>query len=623
MSLMPHIFCSRMSYGNSYILLLAFLKYVNGYAEISANPGAYFEDIKNIHVYERTSPVIYTINLSLQTDLEEIRRKLTSADEENNPIAPSEEKERMTVLLQNLMDLKFMNDAILSEFELKREETRAKRGLQFIGSALTWCCNVMTVRDGRDILSNQMSLKEAYDKARSILLDSHAELLNVSTDLHNFAAASSRQIQNLHEDIASTRDRMVIQERYILNKERMRLVYESLLTIFSTASVLNSKLSHLFLSCKSNHIPGTVISRKAFQKDLERVKRAANLNNMELAIELKDINLYYHAKLVTCTTSGSSVEIEIKVPLRKKGAEYSLHRYVPIMFKSHDEKLCGWEQEPAVIVYEAKSRAVRIASGTELELCNTHDPICHVPQGRGTSNKAACAAALFLEKPYNELIKSCALKCEDNHGATIVKQIGDEKFAITNARSTIEITNTANGSTSLASVQEQWPGMAIMKVPCEFQIRQQMNGGLWDILVPAGMPCVKNEDPQIEIIHHLPIVWALIGDIEIRGGFEQSFHFRNMTTAYDKEWADKVPYFTTVTPTKEIEKRLSNVEIKIPQMDGSDYFNLIHLLLICWCSLLTLAIVVIVFVWVCNSVKAVSGEKGIFDTIAAVATEMI
>lgn len=156
-----------------------------------------------------------------------------------------------------------------------------------------------------------MSLKEAYDRAKDVLLDSHAALLNVSTDLHNLAERSTRQIHNLHSTIAATRDTMALQEKYILSKQKMSEVYENLLVIFSTQTLLNTKLSHLFLSCKANHIPATVIDQETFKKDLERVKIAADQNGMELAIQIKDTNLYYHTKLVTCTTSQNNMEIEI------------------------------------------------------------------------------------------------------------------------------------------------------------------------------------------------------------------------------------------------------------------------------------------------------------------------
>lgn len=106
---------------------------------------------------------------------------------------------------------------------------------------------------------------------------------------------------------------------------------------------------------------------------------------MELAIPDDNINLYFHTKTVICSTYEDTIEIEVKIPLRKKGGKFSLHQFVPITFKSHDNKLCSWEQEPAMVIFEEKEKTVKVASGNELDKCNTNDPICYVPQGRGTS----------------------------------------------------------------------------------------------------------------------------------------------------------------------------------------------------------------------------------------------
>ena len=509
-----------------------------GYSEISANPGAYFKNINNIHVYEQTTPIIYTVSIAEKTDLENIRRKFKLMQNENQIFYDSAERENIENMLTNIEELEEMNTEILKEFEMRDTPKRRKRGLQFVGDTLAWCCNVLTVRDGREIIKNELSLKAAYDKTKEVLLEHHAALLNISSELKDFSNKATKQIQNLHMDIMANKGIIEAQEKSLQTQKKMQEIYEKMNIIFSTHAVMNMKMGHMSLSCKNNNIPSIIVKRQTLKRDLERVKIAAELNNLELAIDINNINLYYHTKIVTCATYGSNIEIEIKVPLRKIASSYTIHKYIPITFKSHDNKLCGWDQEPAVLILEDRTGSIHLSTGTDLAACNTQDPICHVPQGREANNRAACAAALFRNKPYEELIRKCAMKCEPNHGNTIIKQLGNEQFAITNIKRKIKIMDRTKSTEETRSINSTWPGTTIVKIPCELELKQEKEDE-WDTIIPAGIPCAKNVDPQIQITHHLPIVWARVGDIDVQGGLDQSFRFRNMTTAYDVNWAKK------------------------------------------------------------------------------------
>lgn len=85
--------------------------------------------------------------------------------------------------------------------------------------------------------------------------------------------------------------------------------------------------------------------------------------------------------------------------------------------------------------------------------------------------------------------------------------------------------------------------------------------------------------------------------MEISSGFDQTFHFRNITTAYNKDWVDRVPYFTTVTPIKELAKRLEEIELKVPAMDGYETWNFVHFFLIYWCSALTFLFLLLIIIF--------------------------
>lgn len=117
----PHNLCTVI------MTIIIYAQAVHAYAEISANLGAYFEEITYVHVYERTSTILYNIKLSMNTSLHEIRKKLTNTEDENKNFFPEIERERIDELMRNLYEMESMNKAIVAKFELKKQSTRRKR----------------------------------------------------------------------------------------------------------------------------------------------------------------------------------------------------------------------------------------------------------------------------------------------------------------------------------------------------------------------------------------------------------------------------------------------------------------------------------------------------------------
>lgn len=111
------------------------------------------------------------------------------------------------------------------------------------------------------LIENQLSLKNAYEQAREVLIESHMQLLNVSTDLKNFATITEQQMNNLHSGIEEAKEILNLKKNYILSKEKYVEIHDTVLSLYTTASLMNPKMTYLFMSCKNNHIPSAIIDK--------------------------------------------------------------------------------------------------------------------------------------------------------------------------------------------------------------------------------------------------------------------------------------------------------------------------------------------------------------------------
>lgn len=577
------------------VLIICSLLIPNRGAEtpkISTSTEAYFREMKGIHVYQQTVPILYSMNISINHDSAKLREQIELI-RKKDPFYHTtlhNKLDQIEMVVQNIDVIEELRINILNEFEMPegKDVNGYEKKMQFIGDTLQWCCEEMTTRDGREMLQNEKGIKNAYENIKDEILEKHQGLLNVTTDLKNVATGASKQMEDIYTEMRKIEQGLKSEveiEAYINRaKELLSRTMIGLMTMTTTMT----KILQIFLSCKNNHIPASVVNKDIFKKGLEKMKKEVAKNGYELMLGDDKLHSYYHLKIVTCTTIQDTIEIEIQIPIKPKNTMYTLFEYIPIYFKTKDNQLCTWEQEPAMLIHEQNTRTVRIASGADRDLCNKKEPLCRIPQGRVTASQVACASALFTQETYERLIKSCVLTCAPNHNITIIKEIGKERFAITNAKKRVRILNIQSQDIYWKDLSNEWPGTIIVTVPCKYEIDQEKDDGTLETIIPRGMPCPKT-DKRIEIQHHLPIIWTNIRDVN-NFDQEQSFHFRDFKTGFNANWSKTVHYYTTVIPIQEIEAKLGDIKLSIPPFAVREMWNWINIMLITWCCLLTIVV---------------------------------
>ena len=171
--------------------------------------------------------------------------------------------------------------------------------------------------------------------------------------------------------------------------------------------------------------------------------------------------------------------------------------------------------------------------------------------------------------------------------------------------------NLQTNTSTVLSVNGSWPGTILITVPCHVELYHAKDN---HPLIPSGFPCPLDVTSQLSITHHLPLLWTKIAQLQINADLAQSFRFAKFDEAYNDNWTFTIPHFQAISPENEFNKRLKDIEIKIPQFDHNSTYSFIHLVLIVWLGALTFLFVLLglcVFRMVCGQLA----QKSFLDNI--------
>lgn len=525
----------------------------------STSIGAYFQKLEKLRIYERTIPMVYTFDLPVKYNASELKEELEVIKfcgkgkyHENC----NEAREMSLSIIEMIKTVQEINEATTNEFSLVTKR-REKRGIQWLGDAMNWCCNVLTLREGEEYTKTENSLKDSYSKLRSVITNDHAALLNTSEELKVFSTETMKNVNNIKMAVNEVVKELVESGEKDKVQSTAKRAWNHLQMYFNEIITTHTRMMYLFQACKNHYLPSAIVKKEKLQEDLKKLKKVAKDNGYDLVMEEEEeIQKYFHSKLISCFEMDNQIELEIKVPLKAKNTEYVAMDFKPINFKTHNNQVCKWATKPMIVLEEAVTKNVKIIEGNDLDNCNKKDTLCYLPQSRTTSSQTSCAKALLRQKPYEQLISSCIFECEADTGEVSIQQIDKDVFTITNAKSPLFIKDTIANEEKQISINESWPGAILLTVPCAMEIRHKDEFNNSEIIIPKGMPCEKDE-MNFKIEHHIPLIWTNLRHMETDPGVKQSVRFSNLSQLYDAEWRYKVPHFMPIMPNEEIERKLT------------------------------------------------------------------
>lgn len=559
---------------------------------ITTSTGAYFEKYADILTYQQTIPMLYRYSLNLKSSEFFIREKF---------ILPQETCERNTntcisskildTYRKLFIDQIESNNALIQDFSNLSNRLIIKRDIpvidpirDFLGDWYAFCCRVLTYRDGQSLLSNQVSLDEKYRQLRKVVIEDHSSLLNISNNveilsqnLEKFSSKIGEYIDKHGEILKLNIENNIISIR--------KTEYDILImSYYETYSLHSRKLAYILNSCKNHRLSSLLVPKEELIESLIKLKKLLIFENLELTVPIENILNYYHLELINCNIANDILEVEIKVPVKEINAKYIVYQYQPLMFKSHDDKICAWDQNPAIIVHNLFDNKIREITGSDTHYCNKDKPLCYLPDYRGSDKISSCAEALFLEKSYNDVLTHCAFKCERNNGNLIMKQYDNNKFAIINAH---ELYMEDKSSKLRIKIEANLnaPGVTLLNVPCTIKILNLNKNNEIQLIIPTGFPCPKEGIKNITIEHHIPLLWTNF-DFTVQNNLYDTFSLP-LQKAYNMNWTKLIPNYTPIQSTDEISKRLSDVELEIPNLGYQGSHFTTHVIIMTWLTILT------------------------------------
>lgn len=587
------------------VLLLWDILYAEAYP-VTMSTGVYFEKINNVYVYQKTIPIIYTTIINVENNFKTIQTYVKAAyayEMKYNVSKP---------IMQNIYDLLRLTKAshndtvnLIADFKYETATLRPKRGLKFLGEALKWCCTTLIEEDGNKLLTNERTLKHNYDELKDALIDEHKDILSFSKDvqisiqdIHSLMNLLDTKLSEIHTEVDN-------KFSPIEQRQRTFDLYIHISTIMFNYLVEYHKISSVLQSCKNHQLPSILVSQDILKNDLTKLEKTASKLNQELTLPISNLIPYYHLKLINCHIINNQLEVELKVPLKIKKTEFQLYEYTPLKFRSHDFQLCEWAQDTATLIFEVNTQAVYTLMGKDLQECNPQKHLCKVPQTRTSNQVPQCARSLFLEKQLNEILKTCVFQCEPNHKELIVKQIGPEKFALTNAMSNLSVYDILQNTFTPLDLNTSLPGTLLITLSCTLELHQSISPNETQIIIPSGFPCLKDYKKPLAIVHHLPVLWTEMAVNDVGYRLDSDVAAVGIRwKEYNTNWTSIVPHFSPISSNSEFTKRLHDIELKLPDFDENDTINFIHFVIIIWCGLLTLIVIILLYFLMKNHLNA-------------------
>ncbi|KAE9533681.1 hypothetical protein AGLY_009030 [Aphis glycines] len=194
---------------------------------IIVSPGAFFDEVPEAILYNKSIPLIYTQKL-----------------QDNYPD-------------DNLENIKKKLGGLLN--------SRSKRGIQFFGSLYHFCCNVATEKQLKTFYTNEELLDQQFNKFKNVFASDHKDLTNITTELNKYTKNTKNNIKLLKDSSSK-----FINEENINNlqeKTNQENMVQAILKITN-----NERDTNIHLHCKLHKIPARIIKSKILYNDLTKLK---------------------------------------------------------------------------------------------------------------------------------------------------------------------------------------------------------------------------------------------------------------------------------------------------------------------------------------------------------------
>jgi len=504
---------------------------------------------------------------------------------------------------------------------------RKKRGIQVLGDILNFCCSVITEREGDILFKNQHELNENYELMKSTLIEEHADLLNVTSEIKKFSENIDEKLRIQQEELQA----LALSLFYLPQPlSELKLLITEILTIVQNH--LSSEYYHSIVDhCKEHRLSPLFIPQNTLKYDLEKLETKLKSQNLQLAVPISKLSLYYTLGLTHCKISEDNIMFEIKIPINKIERSWKLFKYIPIPFR-HEKEICSLHADHALIAYDENKKDLITIAGSNLKDCDTSQGLCFLDTFESDSdNSPLCAKKIFKNRPFHELNTACHFKCEPLHSKTLIKKVNHDTYTITNPKKNLMLLQNFRGEKLYTplEINATEGGALLLTLPCETELIYNDNGDNVT-LIPENFPCSKNTPQNSDIHRILPLQWSTFGGIIIDSFNPIQIKFDNISRIYNRDWKNTTPHFSIKINQSEFEQKFHKIHLdhKSVSLYQSDFAQ--DLIYTTWLVLLTLVLTfmgyilfrqTVILAEIKGALAPKINKKAVFDTISLASFE--
>ncbi|XP_065213114.1 uncharacterized protein LOC135840476 isoform X1 [Planococcus citri] len=539
-------------------------------------PGSFISEIENIVVYEKSIPYKFILNYTF------LNSNPTNSSYEYPPNTNCEMKDECTYTHDFYKALTRLDSFIDNQLQQTRfdakilnEHSRRKRSFllgKLYGNFLEFCCDVVTKDDLYPLFVNQQELTANYKNLKEALIETHADIFNISTELKSFSKLIHANIEMITQTIDTLSTTL---EKFADLFAADRSTYPVLISILEK-TFYNSFFSSIIEHCKEHKLPSSIISPESLKYYIEVLKTNIEKFNYTIAIPTSEILEYYTRSITHCQISEQQILLEIRVPLKKINSDWKLFKYTPIYFRNKEE-LCILNTEQMLIAFDSGKQIIREITGTALKKCDLSRQLCFLDYFDSTYESPECAKSLILGKQLQELNTVCNFKCEHMHSKTIIRKIQENIYIISNPQKFLFLHNSSKSDTIPLEINYNQSGAIKIQLPCDFELLLKTDEET-QILIPQGFPCIKTSENTLHLNRLLPLQWTKLDNSKIDFHPFSPLKFKNITKIFNENWKEQTPSFNIKENPQIFENKLRDIilnDIQTPLYGGHTISSII------------------------------------------------
>lgn len=535
-----------------YVLIVLFMQSKVAWSElteplpITMIPGVYWKEIREALVYEASIPLMYKSKWP-GVDVAHLNLPEASGfcDKSQSDIQCMLHSWIFQVDKNFEKQLKWINASIDlgTRVPFRSSKTRTARSVNFVGKFAHWCCGIATIKQLKPLISNEKSMSQFEQVLSEQVSEAFAELDNVNLNMKNFSDQVGKtfaQVIDVGINITKVLDKY--QKQLFTEGQEINAKSYSLLQISAHQVIRQLQTVQLIArleilsQCRENKVPNSIITVDKLKSDLDKVAEALNEDGYELVIPADETTKYLKLEIADCIISGENILINLRIPIRKRGAQWTLYEpiVVPFAWKSNT---CTIKSDISFLAVN-KDQLISIQGPGARDCQPNNNLLCYLPRyPADVGSGSMCPIKMFKGATIGQLSSVCVFNCITGNEPQ-VSQVDAFTYVITNARGRLNLNCRYSQNSSFEITRNQSMGALELKIPCdcELQVRSQT-------LVTQAYPCQAREMTS-QVIHVIPAAWSKLKSLKIsREELQSANKFTTLQECLNEEWPSEIPHF--------------------------------------------------------------------------------